>query len=108
MSFLGYKKSGYLTKLVTRSQNRYSLLLLKILTGQADQSPMPTDVTRSQQIFISNKRLMGSGGGSVGRVSHPAPDIPSLNPNIGKYYHPRLHLNRSDKYKEKDAGNGPP
>ena len=39
--------------------------------------------------------------------SLPTPEIPGLNPNIGKFYLPIVHLNRKYKNKEKEAKYGP-
>ena len=37
----------------------------------------------------------------------PTPEIRGSNPNIGKFYLSIVNLERKDKNKEKEAGNGP-
>ena len=39
--------------------------------------------------------------------SLPTPEIPGLNPNMGKFHLPIVHLNRKYENKEKEAKYGP-
>ena len=51
---------------------------------------------------------MGSGGGSVGRaVAYDTRDPRFQIPKLAKFYLPIVRLNKKDKNKEKEAGNGP-
>ena len=52
--------------------------------------------------------VLGSGGGSVGRVAASDTRDPRFKSQHRQSFVYQLELNRKDENKEKEAGNGPP